>query len=81
MKRLIVSLLIMFAGVFLYSNVCFSDIETNFDFLEPVTKVYVYNENMGLIRFATNEQEIPEYMKRQMDLLCEIDGIKYYLID
>lgn len=80
MKKLIIALLIMI-GVLFVRYFAFSNVNTKFNYSEPITKVYVYNEDMGLIRFADTEEEIPTYMKRQMDLLCEIDGIKYYLVN
>ena len=80
MKRFIVALSVMI-GILFITLVGFPNIETTFEHIKPITKVYVYNNDMGLIRFADTEEEIPEYMKRQMDLLCEIDGIKYYYLD
>jgi len=81
MKRFIVALTIMIGSVFLFMFDGFSNIESVFDYQPPITKVYVYNQDMGLIRFAQTVEEIPVYMKAKMDLLCEIDGIKYYLVD
>jgi hypothetical protein len=81
MKRFLVALTIMIGSVFVFMFEGFSNIESKFDYVPPITKVYVYNAEMGLIRFAETEEEIPQYMKAQMDLLCEIDSVKYYLVN
>ena len=80
MKRFIVALSIMI-GILFITMFGYPNIESALKLVDPVTKVYVYNDDMGLIRFAQTEEEIPTHIKRQMDLLCEIDGIKYYWMD
>ena len=80
MKRFIIALTIMIGSIFVGYN-GYSTVEDALKNIQPITKVYVYNQDMGLIRFAQTEEEIPHYMKHQMDLICEIDGIKYYLVD
>lgn len=81
MKRFLVALTIMIGFVFIFMFDGYSNIKSRFNFAEPITKVYIYNQEMGLIRFAETEEEIPAYIKRHMDLICEIDGIKYFLVD
>ena len=81
MKRFIVALMIMIGSVFVFMFDGFSSIESRYDYIPVGERVYVLNSDMRLIRFADSEDEIPSYMKNQMDLICEIDSVKYYLVD
>lgn len=81
MKRFIVALTIMIGMVFVFMFDGFSNIESKYNYTPIGERVYVMNSDMELIRFADTEEEIPVYMKRHMDLICEIDSVKYYLVD
>ena len=81
MKRFITALTIMIGTVFIFMFEGYSNIESKYNY-EPIgERIYVLNSDMELIRFADTEEEIPSYMKHQMDLICEIDSVKYYLVD
>ena len=81
MKRFLVALTIMIGTVFVFMFDGFSNIESRYDYRSARPSVYVVNGDMELIRFANKGDKIPTYMERQMDFLCEIDSIKYYLVD
>ena len=81
MKRFLVALTIMIGSVFVFMFDGFSNIESRYNYIPPTTSVYVVNSDLDIIRFANKGEEIPSYMERQMDFLCEIDSIKYYLVD
>jgi len=81
MKRFIIAIIIMFFGVVIFGFNCYSNIESKFNFKPVKNQIYVYNKDMGLIRFAKSEDEIPLYIKRQMDLVMKSDSIKYYIIN
>ena len=59
----------------------YSNIESRYDYTPMKPCIYIFNGDMGLIRFANCEEDVPLYMLRQMDLICEIDSMKYYLVD
>ena len=81
MKRFLVALTIMIGSVFIFMFDGFSNIESRYDYVPIGERVYVVNSDMELIRFADTEEEIPVYMKHKMDLICEIDSVKYFLVD
>lgn len=81
MKRFIVALAIMISTVFVFMFDGFSNIESRYIYTPAKTCIYIFNNDMGLIRFANCEEDVPTYMLRQMDLICEIDSVKYYLVD
>ena len=71
----------MIGTVFVFMFDGYSNIESSYDYIPIGERVYVLNSDMDLIRFADTEEEIPSYMKHKMDLICEIDSVKYYLVD
>ena len=81
MKRFLIALTIMIGTVFVFMFDGFSNIESRYDYVPPPTSVYVVNSDLDVIRFANKGDEIPAYMKHKMDLICEIDSVKYYLVD
>ena len=81
MKRFIIALIVMVGTVFIFMFDGFSNIESKYNYTPTKAMVYVLNSDMELIRFADTEEEIPIYMKHQMDLICEIDSVKYFLVD
>ena len=81
MKRFIIALTIMIGSLFVFMFNGYSNIESNYDYIPMKPSIYVFNSEYGLIRFADTEEEIPFYMKHTMDLICEIDSVKYYLVD
>lgn len=81
MKKFIVVLTIIMFTMFIFMFDSFSNIESRYDFIPIKPSIYIYNSDFGLIRFANREEEIPIYMKYKMDLICEIDSVKYYLVD
>jgi hypothetical protein len=81
MKRFIIALTIMIGSIFIFMFDGFSNIKSRYDYTSMKPRIFVYNSDFGLIRFADTEEEIPIYMKHKMDLICEIDSVKYYLVD
>ena len=83
MKRFIVALAIMIGTVFVFMLDVYSHnkLKSKYNYVPSKALVYIVNEDWEVIRFADTEEEIPTYMKRQMDLICEIDSVKYYLVD
>jgi len=76
MKRFIVAVFLIILGVGAITYKVYPDQNH-----ASTPKVFVYNEEYGLIRFADSEEEIPSYMERQMDLVMECDSIKYYILN
>jgi hypothetical protein len=81
MKRFIVALTIMIGMIFVFMFDGFSNIESKYDYTPIGERVYIINSDMELIRFSDTEEEIPSYMKHQMDFLFKIDSVKYYMVD
>ena len=83
MKRFLVALAIMIGTVFVFMLDVYSHnkLKSKYNYVPSTTKVYVYNSEYGLIRFSDTEEEIPSYMKAQMDFVFEMDSVKYFLVD
>ena len=81
MKRFLVALTIMIGMVFVFMFDGFSNITSKYDHVPVGERIYVVNSDWDVIRFADTEEEIPTYMKHKMDFICQIDSVKYYLVD
>ncbi len=81
MKRFLVALTIMIGTVFVFTFDGFSTVESKYNYVPAKPAIYVVNSDMEVIRFANKGEEVPSYMRHKMDFICEIDSVKYYLVD
>ena len=80
-KRIIIIVALFLLALTVFSSPLNKDIKSSYDFIPDTTAVVLVDHSLSSMKVSKDIFDMDIRLKRSCDYLCEIDGIKYYLID
>jgi hypothetical protein len=81
LKRFLMVLALVILSIFAFQRVGGEPIPMTYDFKPDSTSVVLVDKGMKTIRISEDVLDMDLRLKRTIDFICEIDGVKYYMLN